>query len=93
MRRFVTLAITAAGIAGAGLVAETPANARTFVSFGVGAPIAYPAYGYGYPAYGYPAYGYYPAYYGRPFRPYPRGFYGGRGYYGRPVWRGGYRRW
>ena len=61
---------------GALTVSSTPAKARVFIGFGVGAPVGWgyyappPYYGYyGYPYYGYP---YYRAYYG-----YPGFFFGG----------------
>jgi hypothetical protein len=63
LRRAAAVLVTVLSI-GAMTVASTPAKARVFVGFGVGAPVAWgyvppPYYGY----YGYP---YYPAYYGYP---------------------------
>lgn len=73
---FAAGALAATGIA----LTPAPAEARTYVSIGIGSP-GYYGYGYRDPYYG--------GYYGRGY-----GYYD-RGYYGRPRhWRGdyGYRR-
>jgi hypothetical protein len=83
--RIVPIALaTAAALAGTAVVA-TPASARTFVSFGVGAPV-YPAY-YG---------GYYPGYYAPAYYPGYAPYYGGvvvggGGWYGHRYYGGGWR--
>lgn len=83
MPRFRT-ALAAAAVATMGLVASAPAEARTFVSVGVGTPGYYPAYGYGYPGY----YGWYGGFY----YPGSGGFVYDR--YRRPYrWNGAQRRY
>ena len=97
MSRVRTALLAAACAVGlGGMVAAAPAEARTFVSVGVGLPApVYSGYGYyaPYAAYPYPGYGYAP--YGYPAYPYPAYY----GYYGRPHvvigggWWGWHRHW
>jgi hypothetical protein len=68
-KRLAIVLVTVLSI-GALTVSATPAQARVFIGFGVGAPVGWgyypppPYYGYyGYPYYGYP---YYRSYYGYP---------------------------
>jgi hypothetical protein len=60
MKKFLLIALVAAGFAFAGV---SRADAGVHVGIGIGIPIGYGHYGYGYP--------YYPAYYS----PYPYGYY------------------
>ena len=84
LRRLVVVLVTVVSI-GALTVPLTPAEARVFIGFGVGAPV-----GWGYyappPYNGYYGYPYYRTYYG-----YPRFFVGGtfgphRGWNHHPYW-------
>ena len=98
---FAAGALAVAGVT----LAAAPAQARTFVSVGIGSPGYYggfygPRYGYGYGGYG-PRYRYVHRYGGRGI--YDRGYYGpyvDRGYYDRGYYDRGYydrrfrgRRW
>ena len=75
---FAAGALAPSGLA----LAPAPAEARTFVSIGIGSPGYYGGY-YGRPYYG--------GYYGRGY--YGRGYYGDRGYYGRSRIVCHYDRW
>jgi hypothetical protein len=87
-KRLLLIALVVGGFA---FAAAPRTEARTFVSVGIGFPIGFGNYGYGYPAYypyAYPAY--YPYGYYRPAY-YSVGYYYGRPYYwyhGRRIYYG-----
>lgn len=77
--KILSIIAAAALTAGAAVVAPTPAEARTFVSFGINTG---PSYGYYAPYYG--------GYYGPRYPRYYEGYYSGPRYRG---WDRGYRGW
>ena len=86
---FAAGALALAGVA----LTPAPAQARTFVSIGLGSPGYYGGGYYGRPYreyYGYNGYGGYSGYYGRPYAYYDRGYYN-RGYYDRGYYGPEYR--